>query len=260
MINVYAWPPVGVIGHEWTEEAPIQRSRSILTGKDYISAHSRKRKRVTLVVSSLALGQTGAGYMEVLKYYLDGGANAVRLFSLPINWWQDGFNIDPAWVVSALGWQIPPQELNWANLAFNLYSIPLSWQELPLLSGTLGTTTGLSGQEFPIVTVTGLQPNLLIVRPGDIVRGYSSDGTSTSSARVAKPCFSDASGVAVIFLLEPLLHADKISLRDSETAVFRPESIPRAVQPLDSDWTYSWDFREVFADEVGGFNEVDPWS
>lgn len=107
MPNVYAWPPVGVVGHEWTEHAPVNRSRSILTGRRYVSAAQRKRRLAALNVSALARGRSGAGYMEVLKRLLAGGENLVRLNSYPVNWWLDTQRLARLRLSDPVGWTAP---------------------------------------------------------------------------------------------------------------------------------------------------------
>ncbi|WP_157982364.1 hypothetical protein, partial [Oceanicella sp. SM1341] len=87
--TVYAWPPVGVTGSEWTELAPVNVSRDIFTGDEMLSAAQRKRRLATLTVSALAAGRNGAGYMEMLKRLTAGGEALVRLRSHPVNWHVD---------------------------------------------------------------------------------------------------------------------------------------------------------------------------
>jgi hypothetical protein len=84
VVNVIAFPPVGRLSHEWSEEAPLAASRSVLTGARFVSASQRKRRLCSVTVSSLGRGGAGAGYMEVLKRLLAGGEHLVRLESLPI--------------------------------------------------------------------------------------------------------------------------------------------------------------------------------
>lgn len=253
MINVYAWPPVGVVGTEWTEEAPVQRSRSILTGKDYVSAYARKRRKVTLTVSALSLNRSGAGYSEMLKRYLDGGIHAVRLNSYPINWWQDASVLDPDRRSDYLFWENAGQDIDWTN-----NDLPLYWFTGPIL---VGDVTGSAGSR--VLTVGGLPPNTIIARPGDFVTIYQAITVPEGQqAQIISESKTDADGVAVIRTFEDLnLGSDvRVSIGSSATGVFRAEKMPRAVQPLNSNWTYTWQFREIFEDEVGGFTEVDPWN
>lgn len=244
-IDVIAWPPVGVVGSEWTEDAPVQQSRSIITGASYLSAHQRVRRLVALNVSALARGRSGAGYMEMLKRHLAGGIHAVRLHSYPVNWHLE--TADETWRQST--------PIEWTGLSWTSGGGALSWYSGTLLTGTTGT----DGAGWNIVTVNGLPADRLVARPGEFVTIY--DGATPYRAQVTAEAVSDGAGQAVIRLFDalPALTGARINLGTSDTGVFRAESLPRAVQPLSANWTYSWEFREVFADEVGGFTEVDPW-
>ncbi|WP_146592319.1 hypothetical protein [Puniceibacterium confluentis] len=229
MINVYAWPPVGARGTEWTEVAPVQESRSIITGADYTSAAQRIRRMVTLSVSGLR-GGDHAGYMEVLKRYL-AGIHAVRLYSAPIN-----------------------KHLAAARRDVLLFS-----------EATLTGTTGTDAGGWPVITVSGLPVSSLIARPGEFLTAFvDSEDLVGVTVQIANPAVSNGSGVAVVRLFEPLPALTGVGVRvgASDTGVFKPVRYPRAVQPVQGDWTYDWEFREIFEDEVGagGFVEVNPWS
>lgn len=253
MINVYAWPPVGVVGTEWTEEAPVQTSRSMLTGKDYVSAYSRKRKLVTLNVSALSLNRSGAGYSEVLKRLLDGGVNAVRLNSYPVNWWLDAQTLDPERQSQLLEWTSSSQPLDWESS-----DLPLSWYSGKVIFGTITSSGG-----YQTIAVTDLPPNTIVARPAEYVTVYENGGDLTgATAQVLREARSDANGNATIFLLDnlPAWGTVRVNVGASATGAFRPIEMPRAIQPLSGNWNYTWKFREVFADEVGGFTEVDPWN
>lgn len=216
MINVYAWPPVAVTESEWTIEAPVQKSVSILTGKEYVSAYARRRRLATLTVSALALDRAGAGYVEILKRFLDGGVHAVRLYSQPINWWLDA-------------------------------------EERGLLQFTGNIVAAGDGVR---VDATGLPPAQLVARAGDFVT------IGGKPSQVIKNVISSESGTATIMLFDKLpINTDATGIiGGSDTGVFRPTSIPRATQPVEGNWAYTWQFREIFEDEAGGFTEVDPWS
>lgn len=250
-IKVYAWPPVAVTGSEWTEEAPVQVSRSLVTGAEYRSAVQRKRRLATLQVAGLGLaGNMNAGYVEMLKRFL-GGVHAVRLRSYPINWWLDAQRNRAQLQKQELEWTASGLDLDWTS-----GGAPLIWYTGVPLTGTIGTADG-----WDIVTVTGLPPNMLVARPGEFVTARSSPTDEGTTAQVVAPARSDASGVAVIRLFEPLAYGGTIELGASDTGVFYPVGpYPRSVQPVSSNWHYDWSFREVFEDEVGGFEEIDPWS
>ena len=54
----------------------------------------------------------------------------------------------------------------------------------------------------------------------------------------------------------PTISGGRINLAGQDEAVFRVDgALPRTMQTISGDWCYSWSFREVFADEVGGFVE-----
>ena len=71
---------------------------------------------------------------------------------------------------------------------------------------------------------------------------------------------SDGAGDALIRVRDDLSGTGTVVIGGTESIVFEPVEIPRAVQPAKGDWAYSWSFREVFEAETDGFVEVDPWS
>lgn len=249
MPNVYAWPPVGVVGASWDRDDPISVSRSIFTGADYVSTAGRSRRIANLNVSALAAGRSGGGYMEVLKRLLNGGVNLVRLNSTPLNWWLDA---DTSYRSSELVlWADGAADLEWTAGGTELF-----W-----FSGTLLTaTTGTDAAGFPIITVSGCPANRLIARPGDFVTVFeAAEDTTGETIMVMTEATSNGSGVAVIRLLSVAPYAARVNIGTSETGVFRALDLPRVVQPLDGNWIYQWQFREVFEDEEGTFTEVNPW-
>uniref|UniRef100_UPI0013009845 hypothetical protein n=1 Tax=Oceanicella sp. SM1341 TaxID=1548889 RepID=UPI0013009845 len=111
------------------------------------------------------------------------------------------------------------------------------------------------------VRVTGLPPATRVARPGEFLAVYADDTDVTGEVvQVLAPAVSSAAGVATIRLFSPLGAGGRVNIGVSDTGVFRQLETPRAVQPLGGDWSYTWSFREVFADEAGGFAERDPWS
>jgi len=250
-INVYAWPPVYAVGTEWTEVAPVEVSRSIITGAEYISAAQRKRRHVSLTVGCWGRNGDGAGYMEVLKRLLEG-IHAVRLYSCPINARRNA--------VAGMERQSAP--IDWTSggsaLSWTSGGSALAWYSGTVLSGTTGT----DGAGFPIITVSGLPASRLVALPGEFITAYAdADDVTGATVQVMAPATSDASGIAAIRLVEALPAGTdvRVNIGTRDTAVFRPVGYPRSERPMAGEWTYSWQFREVFADEVGGFTEVDPW-
>ena len=258
-INVFPWPPVGVIGSEWTEVAPVARLRSLMTGREQMQASQRKRKVVTLQVSALAAGGMGAGYCEMLKQLLEGGIHAVRIKSSPINWHLD---------------ELRRQGLdrNGGLLAWRAGSgpDPLVWRAgsgpnpLRIFSGTVieaGTATA-SGMWWHL-PVSGLPPRTQVAAPGEYIRIHSMvDDALSEVARVVRVAVSNASGAVTLRLdRQPSIANGRVNMAGQDEAVFRVDgAMPRSVQPVGADWSYTWNFREVFADEVGGFTERNPWT
>lgn len=254
--KVFMWPPVGATGTEWTEEAPVQVSRSMVTGAERVSAIQRKRRLVSLKVAGFGRNTYDAGYIEVLKRYLEG-VHLVRLYSYPIAWHFDR----------------------------------------PEKAIRRGKVENDMGQTY--VTVYGVKPDTLVLRPGDFLTlflpagattelepldwfdgaapvDWQTDGTTNADpvtwfngqpyngtvVQVIQPVRSDSTGRARVPVFETVANIPDLHMifGSCDTGVFRPVEYPRAMQPYLGNWEYDWAFREVFADEVGGFTEVNPWA
>jgi len=245
MVNVIAFPPVGVTGTMWTVAAPVQRSQSLVTGRRYVSRWGRDRREAMVNVSALSRSRSGAGYSEMLIRHLDGGANLVRLNSYPINWHLDQMRLEAQRSSQPLAWQAGDDPLAWSG--------PLLWFTGTVVAGTA------SGSQ---IAVTGLPPNTLICRPGDFVRGLVAlSDTDGPIAQATAEATTDATGAAVIRLIDPLPAGTyaRVNIGASESRVFEVTDIPQSAQGLGANWFYQWSFREVFADETDGFVEVNPW-
>ncbi|WP_428924997.1 hypothetical protein [Marinibacterium sp. SX1] len=252
MVAVYEWPPVAVIASEWTEEAPISVSRSLISGRRYVSSWARKRQLATVVVSSLGRGRMGAGHCEVLKTLLDGGANLVRLPSRPVNWARDALRDAGHRQSRPLNWTNGGVDLDWTHDGTELL-----WYRGTVLHGTVTTDDG-----WPAVLVTGLPAGRLVARPGEYLTVYNGTGNDDPDTVVVQAAaWSNQSGAARIRTLTAAAHDGRVNIGVSTSAVFEVDGeLPRAVQGINSDWTYTWSFREVFEDEVpGGFEEKYPW-
>lgn len=252
MVQVIAFPPVGVVGTMWTPEAPVQRSQGMISGQRYVSAFGRSRIIASLGVSALSLNRSGAGYSEMLKHYLDGGVNLVRLNSYPINWHLDylpdsaGYQARRGGLL--LNWTSNDNPLDWLNRGG-----PLFWFNGAVLSGEANGST---------ITVTGLPPNKLIVRPADVIKAYGTiDSIDFVEALTVTESFSDADGVAVIELYTPIAAGSyaRVNIGVSQSRVFEVTNMPQQAQSIGQNWVYEWGFSEVFADQTDGFEEVNPW-
>lgn len=218
-INVYAWPPVTVVGRTpWTVEQPVNVLRSAMTGKEQVQSSQRERRVTSVDVQALSADSLiGGGYMHMLRRLLQGGTHAVRLSSWSPNWHLD-----------------LPGPHEWLSQA---------------LSASAVTSGGMSAWR-----VVGLPPGFPLTRPGDT---FTVGGVPYQAVNAAQ---ANASGVADIRVIDVVAGAGSLLLDQVETAAFKVAQAPEPRQGLGQNWVYSWSFREVFADEVGGFNEVDPWS
>ncbi len=257
--NVYAWPPVPTVGWEWDYVSPISESFSALTGRRYASAAKPERRVAQLSVTALGtavrgdhrLPGVGAGYVVMLKRLLKGGSNLVRLNSKPINWYLSAQAETESRSALDLLWTEGSVDLEWDDVTTELL-----WYDGTILTGVIGTSGG-----YNIVTVSNLPPLTLVARPGEFITSFvDSDDTVGSTAQVLAPAVSQANGTAVIRLYSALATSGRINIGVADTGVFRViGEMPRAVQGFDSDWSYGWQFEEVFSDEVGGFTEVTGW-
>ncbi|WP_180901937.1 hypothetical protein [Martelella soudanensis] len=248
MTNVYAWPPVGAVGSEWSRIAPVNRSRSLISGRRYVSAHARERRVVTLEATALTNGAMGAGYMEMLKRFLQGGEHLVRLYNYAINSIFDDAERDTSMQSYPVSWEDGGDPVDWED-----DGAAVKWFTGGFVTGTGSTAGGLN-----FVTVSGYPPNSLVALPGEFLTFY---GASTVTTQIVAPAYSNASGGAIVRVFDALVGSGVVSIGTRDTGVFEVLNLPRSVQPLEGDWKYTWSFQEVFADEVpGGFTEVDPWN
>ena len=253
-INVYAFPPCSLTGWGWTTRTPIQRSRSIIAGSDYMSQAGRKRRMAKLDVAGIGRTRMGAGYMESLIELLAGGQHGVRLYSMPINY--RGRHSAADRQAARLDWTDSGTDLDWTDSGTEMI-----WYDGTILSGTHDSAlTDSAG--FPYITVSGLPANTLVARPSEFLTVFADEDDLTgTTVRIVTDATSDANGVAVIRLFTSPGDATdlRVNIGTRDTGVFRPVSIPEPMQELNANWIYDWEFYEVFADEVGSFTEIDPW-
>ena len=255
--NVYAWPPVDAVAHMWTVDQPLNISRSLITGKDYTSTSGRERLMAHISVPGIGTTTMNGGYCEALKRYLEGGKNLVRINSMPVNWYFDQVTINDVGLPVSVDWLDDGGGVttNWLD---DGGGTTVKWATSKILPGVIGTDGSLD-----TVTIGNLPANTLIARPGEYIRGLSRTDLSGdgSLAMVIRPAYSDGNGDCTIYLMEALTVAEHILFNASKSAVFRVDGdLPSAVQPVDGNWSYGWNFREVFSDEVGGFTEINPWT
>ncbi|AOF90042.1 hypothetical protein [Sinorhizobium sp. RAC02] len=245
MVKVYAWPPVGVIARNWTMELPTSRSKSIITGQEYVSASQRRRKLATVEVSGRR--HYGSGYMEALWRLMDGGVHLVYMTSCRIPWG----NVDVYTSVRTrreVEWEEPPAMIGWTYPGADI--IWFAPVELPAVySVVLGV---------PTLTVSSLPPNALVALPGEFLTIHGPGGEE-ETIMIANPARSDASGVAAIRLVSVPTISGPVSIGTQEVGVFRLQTDwPRAMRSASQE-SYTLEFREVFEDETDGFVGVNPW-
>lgn len=244
MVNVYSWPPVAVVARYWTQEQPVSRSRSMITGATYTSAAQRKRIRAGVDVAGWP--KYSAGYLEGLWRLLDGGVHLLRLQSCRIphgktapNDLRGGRFFD---------WQTPPADIDWI-----MPPAPIAWFDGTVLQGTLTTSGG-----FPAVRIAGLPVNQVVAIPGEFLTVWTSLGEENHM--ILAEAKSDGSGVAIVRLVTKPSGAGQVSIGGRETGVFELASDwPRVMNRAGLPESYVLEFREVFEDERGPFTEIDPW-
>ena len=246
MTNIYQWPPVHTVGRKWTVDAPVARSQFAFSGKRLVSSAGAARRVASVTVSVLSGDRNGAGYCEVLKKLLDGGVHLVRLYSWPINWHLDA---DTSRNTAPLEWTSGGDPLEWTSGGDGV-----QWFTGPVVQAVPSVVDG-----WNVVTLTGLPPNTLVLRPAEFIRVFESGDFVGTVAQVVAPAYSNGSGVAVARLFSAV-PAGVASLGDRETAIFEARSLPEAVQPVGQNWTYQWDFLEVFPEEIDSPVEVNPWA
>ncbi len=252
---VHQWPCVGVVGREWTVEEPVSRSASLITGRLYQSAAKRRRRKAVMQASGRSHDDQGAGYMEALKRLLQGGLNAVRLNSYPINFRHGPVpnSIRQSW---PLGWKTAAD----ADLAWRAGDGPagLRWYTGGY-NGMIATATkeasGASGMGR--LKVTGLPPSVLVARVGEFVRVY---GNVQDTRMIVRPAYTNSSGETTLWLESETAGGGRVNIGVPETGVFLADEMPRVVRPNIGDWTYDWSFTQIFEDEYSdGFTEVQTW-
>lgn len=248
---VYAWPPVGAMAREWDVSEPISESFSALTGRRYASAIKPKRRVAQVVVSGMSCDHNGAGYILMLKQLLEGGANLVRLSSFALDRYLSTEARNALRQAFPLLWEDGSADLDWT-----FDGVEGHWLEGAIITGTISTSGG-----FHYITVSGLPANTLVARPGDHITVFEDESDTTgSTAQVLAPATTNGSGIALIRLFSALAYSGRANIGVPVSAVFRVVGeLPRATIPRVGDWTYGWQFEEVFSDEVDGFTEIDGW-
>lgn len=253
-MKIIAWPPVGITSRAPWVERPIVRSEGLLFGARVVASAGPARRVAQLSVSSLAMGRSGAGYMAQLWRELEGGMNLLRIGVSSANWFLDEQAGRVRFGDAPLYWTVDGSDpLAWTVDGTD----PLAWFVGPARTGTHGT----DALGYPTLSLTGLPPNAVIVRPDDIVRSFAVDEGEIGSATTARAVTlarSDGAG-AVTIRLDAELPAGVISLHDTESVVFEVTSLQPSAQGLSGDWQTTISLREVLPHEYAGATEWNPW-
>jgi len=247
MTNVIAWPPVGLVGWKMTTSAPVSQSVTFIQGTTRTSSFQRERRILTAVVTGIGADGNGAGYVENLIRLLQGGEHLVRI-DAPAPLWAlapGRLNL----LNKVMGWVEGATDMEWTDSGTDML-----WGDGDYpLAGTPTTDGG-----WPALTVTGLPPNRMVARPSQ--RITVTDGTDIEASRVLTAARSDGTGTATIRTFEAFTLDGLVSIGGKESIVVKAMNMPDAVQPASGPWSYTWDFREVFADEYDTWTEVNPWT
>ena len=249
MTNVYSWPPVATMSKEWSINDPISESIELFSGDTFVSAAQRRRRIAKIQASSIfSPYAAGAGYMEALKRLLKGGVHLVRL-NHRTRVYYEGLIPENIRVSNYIGWIYPSQSFDWES-----NGSPFIW-----FSGIKFNAVVIPDAPIPSFTVSGLPPNALIAIPGQFASGHRVNFSYVNLMIIA-PVKSDSDGNAVVRFEFMPSDVVTISFGAIDTGVFKANSMPRAVEPAGQDWSYTWDFTEVFEDERGPFVEINPWN
>jgi len=185
--------------------------------------------------------------MEALKRLLRGGASLVRMRSYAM---LHG-DLPPAATRQAdvLSWRTGSEPLSWRT-----GSEPLFWLTGAQLFGVISTSSGL-----PALLISGLPPSALCGRVGEFVTVYPDIVGAAETRMLTQQLISAADGTATAIVDEAFTGSGRVDVGAPETAVFEPVDIPSVTRSAGTNFFYDWTFSQVFADEVGGFEEYDPW-
>lgn len=246
MVRVIAWPPLAAVARETTPIYPVSRSRSMLTGKRYVSAARRVRREMTISVQGLGTDRAGAGWLDLLRREIKGGLDLVRIdIAAPV--WHQALR-----PLNGLRGQFP---VIWRNAAG-----PVAWNNddgaVTWLAGTPITATAVAAGGL---SCPGLPASRVVAYPSELVRVVDAEGAA-HVARVMGVAHSDADGTAVIYT-DTALPSGTAIIGWRESAVFDVVNIneARSPQPVNANWYFDLTLVEVFEDETDGFVEVDPW-
>lgn len=243
---IYSWPPVCARGVEFTQVQPYSESLSAFGQKTrYVSQHERERKVATVVASGMYNDGAAGGYINMFKRLMkvdsEGRSlNLVRLQSRPSHW---NLRWGGTRGQTEMDWTATGRDFDWTATGTEMV-----WYEGDILSG-VSTADG----SYDALQVSGLTPNEVAAYPDEIVT------VGNSTARVLKLEYADSEGSALVRLDGPLPSGD-MTIGEYEEDIYKITSVPRTVQYAGQDYEYTFEFEQVYEDEiVGTYTEENPW-
>tara|TARA_R110000796_G_scaffold30122_9_gene80757 strand:- start:82 stop:834 length:753 start_codon:yes stop_codon:yes gene_type:complete len=250
VVDVIKWPPVGEVAFELSKVDPVSVSTALIDGQPRFSRYGRSRRVAKTSVSGIGPNASGAGYMEMLKEDLKGGINLVRVITYSSIWHFVRAQSNPALESYKIDWTAAGTNLLWVD-----GDADLQWWNKSI------TATPTTDGVWPAILVTGLPPNIIVVRPHENISVYPNQGDNPQKTKARRVAMSDSTGTALIRVKDTITNTGQVILGAPEEIVFRPLSLPRSTQPQLGNWQYNWEFVEAFEDEYPeGFVELDPWA
>jgi len=198
------------------------------------------RRLITIGVSGVGKSLADGGYVEMLKDVLDGQLPLVEVQLRPRHWHLATYGR------GLLG----EHSLNWANTN----SRGLSWTNgaTSWVHGTPVTgVAGVTSDGVPYLDCTGI-PIGTTVYPGERIAVGDTFTNVQSKVTASASTFR-------IYLMDALPSGDVV-IAPVETKVFLIREMPRAVQPVGQDYTYTFQAGEALASDYdGGFNIKTNW-
>ena len=253
----YRWPSkLCIMQERWNHVQPTNTSASLLTGKQYRLLHDRERIDAMLTIDgAVYCGECRSSLkMQAIRRALLGGRHYVILSYTPFGL-ADG--IAPYTV--ALDGRFQQAELPWndggTDQPWNDAQIDRNWASgikpgAPVTMLASGATT---------FSVSHHVAGSTLACAGSFVQ---IDG---STYQLLSDVVVDSGGAATAYFYPALpadTQIDRFEANQPEEGLFDVVTMPKG----DRDWTRSnqaepwrWEFRQVFADEIGAYTERDIW-
>lgn len=246
MTKVYAWPPVSMIAVSADTEWGVSQSMALFSGRVVTSGFRPARRTVTATPTPVGSASDALGYLDVLKGFIKGGENLVRM---DVN--------SSVWRIAAND-QYAPTTLTWTD-----DGDPVSWTDngdavtwYSTSFKLVGTTT--TDNSWPALSVTGFPANQVVARPSETVVVIGPSGQVSKT--VLKTAKSDADGVAIIRVETAFTEGGTVFIGGPESVLFTVSTEGTIGQTGAEPTAGEWVFREAFPADYASLQEVDPWT